>query len=256
MDLLARVHYCLGYVLRIRHFRDTMTTLLTTSERLEHADREAEELKQAYVDAVRHLSSAPEVDDSFAERWQHMAERLRTLRTGLRREDYDKEQLAELSDTFFEIRDLTDEAAKLDAPDHEILDRLLVLIERIRQVMRDALDEHVNGIEGDTGLIVAELTGWLNGIPKDDVAELLGINRRTLSRWAGRADAPSRRLRTVARVVAVLKHNWTEEGIVAWFRRPRRDLGGRTPLSLLTDGTYDDEALVMAARAGRSQFSS
>ena len=230
--------------------------MLTTSERLEHADREAEELKQAYVDAVGHLSSAPEVDGSFAERWQVMADRLRALRTGLRREDYDKDQLAELSDTFFEIRDLTDEAAKLDFPDHEILDRVLILIERIRQVMRDALDEHVNGIEGDTGLIVAELTRRLEGVPKDHLAELLGINRRTLSRWADRADAPNRRLQTVARVVAVLKHNWTEEGTVAWFRRPRRDLAGRTPLALLNDGTYDDEALVMAARAGRSQYSS
>ena len=237
-----------------------MSGMLTTSERLEHADREAEELKQAYVDAVGHavghLSNAPEVDGSFADRWQLLNERLRNLRTGLRREDYDKDQLAELSDTFFEIRDLTDEAAGLDAPDHEILDRLLVLIERIRQVMRDALDEHVNGIEGDTGLVVDELGRWLTNVPKDAIADLLGINRRTLSRWADRTDPPNRRLQTVARVVAVLKHNWTEEGIIAWFRRPRRDLGGRTPLSLLNDETFDEEALVMAARAGRSQYSS
>lgn len=233
-----------------------MSGMLTTGQRLQHADREVEELKRAYVDAVGHLTSAPEVDQSFNDRWRRLAERLRALRTGLRREDYDKDQLAELFNTFFEIRDLTDEAAGLTQPDHEILDRLLILIERIRQVMRDALDEHVNGIEGDTGLVVAELNRWLAGVPKDTVAELLGVNRRTLSRWADRADTPSRRLQTVARVVAVLKHNWTEAGIVAWFRRPRRDLGGRTPLAVLGDQDFDDEALVMAARAGRSQYSS
>lgn len=234
-----------------------MSALLTTGQRLEHADREVEQLKEAYVDALGHLNSAPEVDASFSERWVALLDRIRTLRTELRREDYDKDQLAELFNTFFEIRDLTDEVHAGGAgPDHDVLDRLLVLIERVRQVVRDALDEHVNGIEGDTGLVVAELNRWLNDVPRNDVAELLGIDRRTLSRWAVRTDQPNRRLQTVARLVAILKHNWTQEGILLWFRRPRRELGGRTPLSILSDSYFDEEAMVMAARAGRSHYSS
>lgn len=233
-----------------------MSAILTTGQRLEQADREGEELKLAYLDAVGRLMDAPEVDPSFDERWRLLSDRLRALRTGLRREDFDKDQLADLSDTFFEIRDLTDGAPLSEGPDHMVLDRLLVLIERIRQVLRDALDEHVRGVEGDTGVVVGELSRWLHGVPKTSIAELVGVDRRTLSRWVDSAEIPNVRLQTVARVVAILKHNWTPPGILAWFKRPRRDLDGRSPLSLLNERHFDDESLVMAARAGRSQYSS
>jgi type VI secretion system protein ImpL len=58
----------------------------------------------------------------------------------------------------------------------------------------------------------------------------------------------------VARLVAILEHSWTPAGIVAWFHRPRRDLGGRTPLAVLSRRNPDEEALVSAARAGRSMY--
>jgi hypothetical protein len=62
-------------------------------------------------------------------------------------------------------------------------------------------------------------------------------------------------LRVFARLVAILRHNWDEQGIVAWFDRPRRDLGGRRPATVLLDPNYEDE-LISAARAGRSQYAS
>lgn len=226
-----------------------MSTTLTSEERLEQVDREVEALKAGYIQALEQLQSSPEVDDSFQERWQNIERRLRDLRSVLEPEDFDKDQIVDLYRTLLDIRDLLERDA-----DHEVYDNLLISIERIRHIVRDALDEHVNGISGDVGRILEELNSWLPKIPQHELATLVGVDRRTLARWAGKAGVPSRRLRAVARVVAILRHNWTPDGIVAWFHHERRDLGGRTPLAVLNDKNFDEEALVMAARSGRSQY--
>jgi hypothetical protein len=232
-----------------------VTTRMTTStnERLERLDREVEELQQGFVEAVGQLQSAPQVDESHDARWTSIAHRLRHFRTELRPEDYDRNQIAELYTTLFDIRDILDSR---EQPDLEDLDQLLIQIERVRHVVRDALDEHVTGVAGDIGAVMKELNGWLPNTPQHEIAELVGVNRRTLNRWADKSGPPGRRLEIVARLVAILRHNWSEEGIVAWFNRPRRDLDGRTPLALLKQKNFDEDALIQAARAGRSQYAS
>jgi transcriptional regulator with XRE-family HTH domain len=207
-----------------------MTT--TTEQRLERHDREVEQLKRSFVEAIQHLQGAPEVDASFGERLDALVGRFQHLRTDLQPEDFDKAQL-----------------------DLEACDQLLIRIERIRHVMRDALDEHVTGVGGDTAAVMEELSTWLPTTTRHELAELLGVDRRTLPRWEKQRDrAPSRRLQAVARLVAILRHSWTEQGILAWFHRPRRELGGLAPLELLDDTAFDEEALIAAARAGRSQY--
>jgi hypothetical protein len=231
-----------------------VTMALSVEERLERVDREVVDLQRGFVEAVTQLQQAPEVDGSFHERWLAIADRLRKLRTELEPGDYDKDQLTELYNTLLDIRDLVDH---IDGErDMEAFDQLLVHLERIRHVVRDALDEHVSGGTRDVGLVMQDLDRWLPNTPRQALAELLGVDRRTLPRWAGRASAPSRRVQTVARLVAILRHNWTEEGIVAWFHRPRRDLAGRMPLAVLDNANFDEEALLAAARAGRSQYAS
>lgn len=222
---------------------------MTPSQRLTQLDREVEELKQSFVDAAHQLQQAPEVDDSHEERWRSIAQRLRDVRAELQPADYDKEQLAELLASLFDIRDLMGETRSLDT-----LDQLVLASERVRHVIRDALDEQVAGTDGDTAAVIDELLQRLPDTNREEVAELLGVNRRTLARWAQQTGAPKRRLRTVARLVAILRHNWTEDGIVAWFHRPRRELDGRTPLAVLGEENFDDQALITAARAGRSMY--
>ncbi len=224
---------------------------MTPSERLERLDREVEDLKQAFVDAAQQLEKAPEVDGSYDERWASIAKRARGLRAELQPADYDKEQLTLLFEALFEIRDLLDEPQDLDT-----IDQLVLATERVRHVVRDALDEHVAGACGDVGLLTEELNRLLPNTNRADVANLVGVDRRTLARWTQQSGTPSRRLKTVARVIAILRHNWTEDGIVAWFHRPRRDLNGRTPISVLGDRNFDDQALLSAARAGRSMYAS
>jgi hypothetical protein len=228
-----------------------VTTALTSEERLGQLDREVEELKQLFIDALGQLRQTPEADGSFEERWQSLAERLKGLRTSIQAEDYDRDQLGTLATALLDMRDLLDRQV---APgDLDVCDQLLVALERIRHVVRDSLDEHVNGVADDVGLVMADLDRWLPDIPDRTIADLVGVDRRTLSRWRKQTGRPQRQLRTFSRLVAILRHNWDEEGIIAWFSRPRRDLNGRKPASLLADPNAEPE-LVTASRSGRSQY--
>jgi hypothetical protein len=188
--------------------------VLQAEERLKQVDREVVDLQHGFVDAIAHLKGAPEVDGTFEERWARIAERLRNLRSGLFPEDFDKQQLTDVYTTLLDIRDLVD---RIDGSrDMEAFDQLLIHLERIRHVVRDALDEHVTGAGRDVGLVMEDLDRWLPNTPRHALAELVGVDRRT--------------------------------------HRPRRDLGGRTPLALLAARTIDEDALLAAARAGRSQY--
>lgn len=225
---------------------------LTYEERLEKLDREVSALQRMFVEAIEEVRRAPETDDSFDARWVEIAERLKGLRGDIQPGDYDKSQLATLATAMLDIRDQLDreEEGKLD-----VCDNLMILLEQIRHVVRDALDEHVTGVADDVGLVMHDLGEWLPNIPDRTIADLLEVDRRTLSRWRGQAGEPRRGLRIFARLVAILRHNWDEQGIVAWFDRPRRDLGGRRPATVLLDPNYEDD-LISAARAGRSQYAS
>src|SRR5206468_6500644 len=121
----------------------------------------------------------------------------------------------------------------------DTIDQLVVALERVRHVVRDALDEHVAGMSGDIALVTEQLLQMLPDATREEIAELVGVDRRTLARWAGRTGAPPRRLKIVARLVAILTHNWSQDGVVEWFHRPRRELGGKSPLAFLNQDKHD-----------------
>lgn len=228
-----------------------MAATLTPEQRLGRADEELQELKNGFVDAISQLQDHPEVDESFRERLVTIDERLGALRDSLRLEDLDKAQLFEFHGALWEINRLLrgEEGAPSDL---NVVDQLLIAIERVRHVVRDALDEHVVGLPTDAGLVVGELKKWLPKTSNETIARVIGVDRRTLARWTQERREPPRRLQLVAHLVAILRHNWTEEGIVAWFDRPRRGLDGKKPFALLEDPTAE-ERLLSEARGGRSQ---
>jgi uncharacterized protein (DUF2384 family) len=228
----------------------SVTVTLTPEERLGHADEELLDLKNGFVEAVAQLQEHPEIDNSFHDRLENIGERLGVLREALRPEDLDKAQLIEFHDALWEINRLLTE--KDTSYDLDVIDRLLIAIERVRHVIRDALDEHVVGLPSDAGLVIAELRKWLPKSSYETIARLVGVNRRTLTRWMKEKRTPPRRLQLVAHLVAILRHNWSEEGMVMWFDRPRRDLDGKRPVQLLDDAGAE-ERLLSEARGGRSQ---
>lgn len=102
-----------------------------------------------------------------------------------------------------------------------------------------------------------DVARWLTAtlpVPRDDLASLLGVTARTLSRWAASdSSEPSgrdeMRLRLLARVVSYLRHTLTGPGVVAWMQRPHPQLGGRTPTELLDDPVEAPHVLSVAASA-------
>ncbi len=227
-----------------------MTATLTPEERLGNADEELSVLKNDFVEAITQLQEHPEVDNSFHDRMEVMEERLGALREELRPEDLDKAQIIEFHTALWEINRILRE--KETSYDLDVIDQLLIAIERVRHVIRDALDEHVVGLPNDAGLVIEELKKWLPNTSNEAVARLVGVNRKTLSRWTKEQRDPTRRLQLVAHLVAILRHSWTEAGILAWFERPRSGLDGRKPLTALEDPGGEDR-LLSEARSGRSQ---
>jgi hypothetical protein len=87
---------------------------------------------------------------------------------------------------------------------------------------------------------------------------LLGVRERTFQRWISETEASrpegddARRLRIVARIVDHLRHSLTGPGVVRWFERSRRELGGKTPAALLDEPDAVGRLLSLAAGARSS----
>jgi uncharacterized protein (DUF2384 family) len=235
--------------------------VLTPEERLRHIDQTVDEVKQSFteavesgfVKAVEELAQSEEVGQAFEERLNEVGERLQKLPGQLEPSDFERDQLHELHTTLHETRDLVQELQQGDWRRLDILNDLLIHIEVIRHIIRDALDEHVTGMSTDAGGVVAQLNEWLPRTPQRELARLVGVNRRTLLRWSEQQSRPHRRLQLVAQLVAILRHSWSEEGVIAWFDRANHELGDRKPISLLDDPSRERD-LLTAARSTRSQY--
>jgi uncharacterized protein (DUF2384 family) len=234
--------------------------VLTPEERLKHNDQTVEEVKQRFLEAtengwvkaVDELSRSDEVDSAFEGRLREINDRLRALPDELEPTVFDREQLHELHTTLHQIRDLMDQLSEAKRR-LDTLNELLIRIEVIRHIIRDALDEYVAGVGSDAGRVIAQLKAWLPRTPQKELGRLVGVDRRTLYRWSEEGARPQRRLALVAELVAILRHSWTEPGVLAWFDRPNRALADKRPISLLDDPSRERD-LISAARATRSQY--
>lgn len=164
--------------------------------------------------------------------------------------DLDPEALAEIRRLILEgiaVLEEGDGARPLD-----LADDFLVRAEAIRQYVRDALDEHLDVDEGNAGAVANRLVEWLPRVSQQEIARLAGISPRQFQRWRSGGGPAPRRLQLVARLVALLRRAWTPEGVVAWFDRPRPELGGKRPVEVLDDPSLE-RSLVVAVRQGRAQ---
>jgi hypothetical protein len=210
-----------------------------------------EETLSSFGDAYGEIVGRPDIDASIEGRLNGVADRLRDLKPEIEALDFDVEQSAALFSAMVDV----DRAVHADREDFDRFERMLLGIERIRQVTRDALDEFVGGTDADRRRLVSTLVESLPGVKQTDIAELLDVDPRTVRRWAEKPGTSDQRLLVVARLVSILCHAWTPAGVIAWFRRPRRDLHDQAPLSLLADPAQE-RMLVSAARSSRNQYAS
>jgi uncharacterized protein (DUF2384 family) len=139
-----------------------------------------------------------------------------------------------------------------DVPSLDVADRALLEADAVRHVIRDVLQEQPPAELRDAKAVVPLLERWLPGLTVRQLAELLGISERQLQRRRQVGGTSTHRMQLVARLVAVLRHAWTDQGVYAWFTRPRPELDQAAPLDVLDDAS-NERALVLAARAGRVQ---
>jgi uncharacterized protein (DUF2384 family) len=231
-----------------------MTNLASPEQdRLRALDEVLEEWK---VRVLQHAQEAEnpgddgDIDEVYAKRFKETLGRLVALNEQLRPDDFDPATLAEIRDIIIKwIAALEgfDPSRPLDSVDY-----FLVHAEAIRHLVRDALDAHVDGVGDDARTVVATLQSWLPEISQAKLAQLVGISTRQLQRWKKEGGKPTRRLRTVARLVAILRRGWTDDGVIAWFYRARHDLDGKRPIDLLDNPEFDG-LIGTAARQGRAQ---
>ncbi len=165
------------------------------------------------------------------------------------------------------VRDAaTDEQARRFAAE------ALVDLEATRHILRDAVDHeplHTAEKSGEAMLSRADaarhMSEWLPALSRDQQADLLGVEPRSLVRWRKDREKPaSWRAEMAVELVGVLRHSWTNEGVYRWFLRPHPFLDGRRPIDVLSmtekalqDSDTDWEGrLVDAARGGRAQVAS
>ena len=217
--------------------------------RLLEIDTEVEGVKAAFEAAIEEVTGHPEIDGSARKRLTEVGRRLAALKPQLEAADLSYEQNATLYAAMVDINN-----AMAAAPDD--LDRFeaaLIGIERVRHVIRDALDEFVGGASADRRRLLLEVRNSLPGVRQADLADLLDVDPRTIRRWSSEPGEADHRLLLVAHLVAILRHAWTPKGVVGWFQRPRRDLDGKIPIDLLADPA-SERALLTAARSSRNQY--
>jgi transcriptional regulator with XRE-family HTH domain len=227
-----------------------------TDPRLLELDREVEQVKDDFDEALQSLpqafdevSNRPAVDPSIQRRLIALSDRLKALKPTIEDLDFDLEQANVLMSAILDI----DRAVNGEMPDLDRFETMLLGIERIRQVIRDSLDEFGGGPRGDRAALIRGIERALPGVRQGELARLLGVDPRTVRRWASSQGEPDDRLVLIARLVATLRHAWTPAGVLAWFERPREALDGRAPIELIADPARQRE-LISEARASRNQY--
>ncbi len=228
-------------------------TTLAEKDRLETIEVEISDLVEPFIREVSKAATQGEVDPSFIDRFRDTSRRLFELNEELHEEDFDPRVLAEFRGIIINaIKDVAE--AEEDRP-LDTIDSLLIHAEQLRHLVRDALDGHVGGVGYSAKEVMESLREILPSIRQVELAALLGRSQRQVQRWSALDGPAPRRLELVARISALLRHSWTEDGVVAWFFRPRQDLEGSKAVDLLDDPAQED-VILKAARRGRAQHGS
>ncbi len=126
----------------------------------------------------------------------------------------------------------------LRAQDEDDRAQLRIALERVRQALRDALDEHPVWRAGPRDAAI-----WLReqGLTISDLADLLATSESSIRRWTsseedgGPGAEQGERVMVVVKIVNHLRHAMTPRGAVHWLQRPHPELEARRPVDELKD---------------------
>lgn len=222
--------------------------------------QELADLERRISDAIDTLRSeleesaegdeAPAIDPDDVSRWAETARRLTVQISNELPPQLEPESVAEARKILINLLDALENLDR-DRP-LDTLDQVFVGAEAVRQILRDALDEHVGVRDDDARRLVAYLKEALPRVSQADQARLAGMSARHLQRLAKEGGTPPRRLVLAARLVKLLRYVWTPEGVVAWFHRQRSELDGNAPIDVAGNPGFE-RGLLRLARQGRAQ---
>ena len=129
---------------------------------------------------------------------------------------------------------------------------LRISVERIRQALRDMLDEKPVWRAGPKAAAV-----WLReiGLSTDDLAEVFAVSPDTVRRWTSETNAQSPsgdqadHVVVVAKIVNHLRHAMTPRGVVQWLLRELPSLDDRRPVDELKDAESYQRLIRLASNA-------
>lgn len=219
-------------------------TVLENVERqtLEEADAAFARIQESLEDAARSGALDAEAFERLARTAKDLAGRINESLPP----EIDPRAADEIRRRLIAILTLPGDGESLDTAD-----KFLIEMEAVRHILRDLVQEQPVDLR-DGRAVIELLEGWLPRVSVADLAALLGYSTRQLQRRRRDGGPSTHRAELVARLIAILRHGWTEQGVVAWFLRPRRDLDGVRPLDLLDDPGREQD-LLREARAGRVQ---
>lgn len=90
------------------------------------------------------------------------------------------------------------------------------------------------------------------GLTQGELARLLGVSARTVSRWEQGESEPQalsvREIRRWLKLKERMRELFTEEGLAAWFHAPHAALGGQTPFEAAVAPGGDEAILDLLGR--------
>lgn len=130
--------------------------------------------------------------------------------------------------------------------------QLRVAVERVRQALRDMLDEHPVWRAGTKDAAV-----WLGsvGLSTDDLAQVFSVSADTVRRWTNSENSQSPsddhgdKVVVVAKIVNHLRHAMTPRGAIQWLLRPHPALDDRRPVDELKDAESYQRLVRLASNA-------
>jgi hypothetical protein len=196
-----------------------------------HQDRLCWRAFSEFEQAARALvSSAPWGGDDLAPELLDETERLKLL----------MERDTSLRDPEWRIREALDQ-----------IDEILRTM--VRRIERKTLDDPKIASQW----VISQLFPYTG----EGLTELVGVDEQALMRFSESGSQPPeldhRRVVLVAQLIYDLRDSRDKEGILLWFRAPRHQLGGRSPVQLLHADSLTEvgKSLRSLARGNRGQLS-
>jgi hypothetical protein len=147
------------------------------------------------------------------------------------------------------------EAAVLEAPEDQSRKQISLMLENLRDALYDLMEQsHVADDRSFTDIIhwLAETT---DEVPRVELARVLSVDEKTLTRWLNEGRSPgvanNFRVRAIAKLVNELGHTMTTPGLMLWLSRPKASLGGATPVEHIEG---EDELSAVRELARRRRF--